>query len=115
VERVEIYVAEAKEGIVLIPRLRKIAKVEVEVAIRVGIHVRHPTIEAVTHTRKLIYDVLSLPHQKRHQLIFEFYSESYVVTALASTSHRRIYFFIEKVLICKAYPANHSLISHMRI
>jgi hypothetical protein len=69
-------VAEAEEGIALIPRVAEIAQVEVEVTIPVRIHVRHLTTEAITRPRKLIHDVLSLPHQDWHQPIFEFYSES---------------------------------------
>ncbi len=53
------YVAEAEEGVVLIPRVAEVAQVELEVTVRVGIHVRHPTLEVGTRRHKLKYDRLS--------------------------------------------------------
>ena len=68
--------AEAEEGVVLIPGIAEVAQVELEVATRVRIHVRHPTIEVRARPRKLMYDMLSIYHQERRRPFFEFYSES---------------------------------------
>jgi len=37
-------VAEAEEVVVLVPDVLEVAEVEVEVSVRVGVHVRHPMV-----------------------------------------------------------------------
>ena len=82
-------VAEAEEGIVVVPDILEVVEVELEITIRVSVHVRHPMVAAgIPHqqctTRRLF-------HQEEHQLPFEFYSESRIhLFLLADTSHRLI-------------------------
>ena len=85
--------AEAEEGVVLIPRLAEVAQVEVEVAIAVRIHVRHPTLEVGTRPRKLMYDMLSIITKKSTGRSLNFIPSLEALTSLASTSHRLIIFF----------------------
>ncbi len=52
-------VAEAEQNIVVIPVILKIAEVELEVTICVGIQIRHPVV--AVRVRKAIYEKISIP------------------------------------------------------
>lgn len=85
--------AEAEEGVVLIPRVAEVAQVELEVAIAVRIHVRHPTLEVGTRPRKLKYDMLSIVTKTGTNRSLNFTPSLEALTSLASTSHRLMTFF----------------------
>ncbi len=58
-----IEVAEAEENVVVIPVILEIAEVEVEITVRVSVHVRHPVV-AVEVSPKAMYDVPSIPPRR---------------------------------------------------
>jgi hypothetical protein len=80
-----IQVAEAQEDVVVVPGVLEVAEVEVEVAIRVGVHVRHPVVAVGIPYQQCTMHLLF--HQEEHRFPFAFYSESLI---LAGTSHRLI-------------------------
>lgn len=76
-------VAEAEEGIVVVPDILEVAKVELEVTVRVAVHVRHPVVAVgIPHQQ---CTMRRLFHQEEHRLPFEFYSESYTRWHIAPT------------------------------
>ena len=68
-----VRVAAAEDTVVVVPVILEVAEVEIEVTIRVGVHVRHPVV-AVGGPRKLC--IADHPfHRKQHQPPPEFHSE----------------------------------------
>ena len=63
-----IQVAEAEEGVVVVPDIFEVAEVEVEAAIRVSVHVRHPVV-AVGTPSQAMYDVSSRPPRRTPALL----------------------------------------------
>lgn len=87
-----LYVAEAEKGIVLIPWVPEVTQVEIEVAVRVGTHVRDPTVAVGARGDKLKYDRSSIVTKKNTGLSLNFTPSLEVLASLANLSHRRIYF-----------------------
>ena len=63
--------AEAEEAIVVIPVILEVAEVELEIAIRVGIHVRNPVVAVVVPKRYVHHTVrISTESSTSHPLNF---------------------------------------------
>lgn len=80
-----IEVAEAEEAVVVVPVILEVAQVELEIVIRVPVHVGNPVV-AVGILPKLC-TINRLFHRGRHQPPSVFYSEPYLLDSL---SHRLI-------------------------
>ena len=86
----------------MVPDLLKVAEIDLEVAILVRIHVRHPVVAFEKHP----YYIRCTIHatRVRTSLLLNFIL-SLEIISLTSTTHRLI-FSQAGVLVCKAYPTN---------
>lgn len=80
-------VAEAEEAVVVVPVVLEVAEVEVVVAIRVAVHVRHPVVAVGVLTSNTQYTIFATESGAGHSLNF-----IWSIT-LASILRRQICFF----------------------
>jgi hypothetical protein len=66
-------VAEAEEAVVVVPVVLEVAQVELEIVVRVPVHVRNPVVAVGTLPK--LCTIGHQYHRKRHRPPSEFYSE----------------------------------------